>query len=276
MRDTLHSTLFHSMPLQESKLSIIDSLHVSESQNSNASETIHRVESGGSSDDSSIDNMQGPSKRKRLSGLTQKAKATTKKILKIRGAEGDHSEVDEDEVPEQLEHNPAFAMSKLRKPKKFRPGKKVERAKDNVLALGNTIIHPIDGIKRGATRTTAGQLSKADRPYLSREADLDFLGAHDKLKQAESTRSSQRGTADNEQDELDGVVYDHRDRIKEMKAHRESLKAAWTTSRHVRRVRVVPKQHIKFPEDEYFVERDDRGNTIRYDWLKWLGLVCHD
>ncbi|KAL2047929.1 hypothetical protein ABVK25_011198 [Lepraria finkii] len=47
-----------------------------------------------------------------------------------------------------------------------------------------------------------------------------------------------------------------------MEVHRESLRAAWTTRRHVRRVRVVPKR---------YVERDDGGNFVRYDWLGWLG-----
>lgn len=264
------------MPFQGPRPPLMNNIHYSQSQNDDVDRTVHHVEYSGSSDDGNVDNVPSPSKRKRLSGLTHKAKAKTKKLLKIKGANGDESETEEDGILEQLEHNPAFATSKLEKRKRFRPGKKAERAKENIQALGNTIIHPIDGIKRGATRTTAGQLSKAGRPYISRNADLELLEAHDDLLRAESSRSSQQGVTDDEQDELDGIVDGHRDRIKEMEAHRESLKAAWTTSRHVRRVRVVPKRHMKFPDNEYFVERNDRGQVVRFDWLKWLGLVCID
>ncbi|KAK4696995.1 hypothetical protein P7C71_g1006, partial [Lecanoromycetidae sp. Uapishka_2] len=258
--------------LEEPDLPLLNGLDPTQNQNGNAEETIYHGEDGGSSDDGSIDKMPSPSKRKRFSGFTSRTKAKTKKILKLKGADGEVSETEEDGVLEQLEHNPAFATSKLEKKKRLRPGKKAERALGNVQALGKTIIHPIDGIKRGATRTTAGQLSKVDRPYLSRKADLDLLEAHDNLKQAESTCSSQQGTTDDEQGELAGVLDSHRDRIKEMEAHRESLKAAWTTSRHVRRVRVVPKRHMKFPDNEHFEERDDHGQVLRFDWFKWLGL----
>ncbi len=264
------------MPFQEPNLPILGNLPLTQNHNGHAEEPVQQVEYGGSSDDSSLDKMPAQSKRKRLSGLTSRTKAKTKKLLKIKSADGNASEPEEDGVLEELEHNPAFATSKLEKRKRFKPGKKAGRALDTVQALGKAVIHPKNGIKRGATRTTAGQLSKVDRPYLSRKADLDFLEAHDNLQRAECGASSRQGTSDEERDELDGIVDSHRDKINEMEAHRESLKAAWVTSRHVRRVRVVPKRHINFPDNEFFIERNDRGEIVRYDWLYWLGYVCHN
>ena len=228
------------------------------------------VQAGDSSDDASIEGTAGSSKRKRLSGLTSRTKAKTKKILKMKGTTDDQSDSEEEGPLGILEHNPAFNPSDLRKRRRFRPGKTAEKALGTMQTVGRVFVHPKDTIKKGATRTTAGQLSKADRPYLSQKANLDFLQAHDDLKQAESTGSSKQVTSDEEQD--DSVV-GQRDRLKKMEEHRESLRVAWITSRHVRRVRVVPKRHINFPKDEYFTEKDEREQVIRYDWLKWLGYV---
>ena len=243
---------------------------ISQSQDGINENQRSSIREEGSSDDESIDKMPGPSKRKRLSGLTSRTKAKTKKILKIKGANDGRSESEEEGPLGTLEHNPAFNPSDLRKRRRFRPGKTAGKALGTVQTIGNAVVHPKDAIKQGATRTTAGQLSKAERPYLSRKSDLELLQAHNDLQLAEPTGSSKQVTYDEEQDTL---VASHKDRIKEMEAHRESLRAAWTTSRHVRRVRVVPKRHINFPENDFFVERDDGGNFVRYDWLGWLGYV---
>ena len=228
------------------------------------------IQASDSSDDGSIDKIAGSPKRKRLSGLTSRTKAKTKKILKMKGTTDDQSDSEEEGPLSILEHNPAFNSSDLRKRRRFRPGKTAEKALGTMHTVGRVFVHPKDTIKKGATRTTAGQLSKAERPYLSQKANLDFLQAHDDLKQAESTSSSKQATSDEERD--DSIV-SQRDKLKEMEEHRESLRVAWITSRHVRRVRVVPKRHIDFPENEYFIERDQREQVIRYDWLKWLGYV---
>ena len=228
------------------------------------------IHASDSSDDGGIDKVAGSAKRKRLSGLTSRTKAKTKKILKMKGTTDDQSDSEEEGPLSILEHNPAFNSSELRKRRRFRPGKTAEKALGTMQTVGRVFVHPKDTIKKGATRTTAGQLSKADRPYLSQKANLDFLQAHDDLKQAESTSSSKQATSDEEHD--DSIVI-QRDKLKEMEEHRESLRVAWITSRHVRRVRVVPKRHINFPKDEYFIERDEREEVIRYDWLKWLGYV---
>ena len=155
-----------------------------------------------------------------------------------------------------MENDAAFNSSRLIRKRRFRPGKTADKTLGAIQSIGNAVVHPIKSAKKTATRTTAGQLSKAERPFLSQEADLELLKAHDNLKRAESTNSSKQGTPDEEQES-------HRDKIRELEERRESLSAAWTTSRHVRRVRVVPKRHFNIPNNEH-------GND---DWLKWLGHV---
>ena len=238
---------------------------------SNGHVPISPIEQRGSSDDGSIDKMPGPSKRKRLSSIKIGAKANTKRLFKVDGAaRDDDSEQEERRGLDILGHDPAFNTSHLVKRRRFRPGKSAEKALNTITSIGNAVIHPKDSLKSQATKTTAGQLSKAGRPYLSQKADLEFLQAHDNLKQAESTSSSKQGTSDEDQKSL---ISGHRDKIREMEAHRESLRAAWTTSRHVRRVRVVPKRHINLPKNDSFVERNASGEVLRYDWLRWLGYV---
>lgn len=223
------------------------------------------------SDDASMEKMPGMLKRKRLSGLTWRTKVKTKKFFKMDGAVEDDQSKDEGEVPlDNMKHDPAFNRNQLIKKKRFRPGKAADKSLGAIQSIGNAVVHPIKSAKSTATRTTAGQLSKAERPFLSQKADMEFLQAHDSLKCAGSTSSSKQGTSEEEQESLIGG---HRDKIREMEEHRESLRAAWTTSRHVRRVRVVPKRHINFPNNEYFVERDEHGEFVRCDWLEWLGYV---
>ncbi|KAF6226057.1 hypothetical protein HO173_012547 [Letharia columbiana] len=236
-----------------------------------ASDTTNAHDEGQTSpsDDGSIEKMPGPSKRKRLSGLSRRTRAKTRNLFKMDGAAEDDRSENEGEGPlDDMKRDPAFNSSQLIKKKRFRPGKTADKTLGAIQSIGNAVVHPIKSAKSTATRTTAGQLSKAERPFLSQKADMEFLQAHDNLKRAESTSSSKQGTSDEERESLIGG---HRDKIREMEEQREGLRAAWTTSRHVRRVRVVPKRHINFPHNEYFVERDERGEFVRYDWLKWLG-----
>ena len=232
---------------------------------------LSQEEGGSTSDDGSVHNSPGPSRKKRLSGLTRKTKTKAKKMFNMDGAEMDSGlSSDENEVIGGIDHNAAFHTSALVKKKRFRPGKTADKTMNNIKSLGKAAVHPVESIKSKVTRTTAGQLSKTERPFLSQKADQEYLEAHDNLKQVESTSSSKRNTSDDEQNTTIGG---HRDKVREMEAHRESLRAAWTTSRHVRRVRVVPKRHVDFPPNDYFMGQDEGEGSQQYDWLKWLGYV---
>ena len=182
--------------------------------------------------DGSIDKLPGPSPSKRLSNLTHRTKAKAKAIFPgSEGREGKRAQDEKDQAGDRLKHDPAFNPSHLVKRKHDRSSNITDKALGGLQSIGRSIAHPKDSIKTKATRTTAGQLSKAERPYLSHKSDLDFLEAHDNLRRAESTSSSRRQSSD-EQD--DPTVLHQKGKIKEMKDHRESLRVAWTTARHVR------------------------------------------
>lgn len=224
-----------------------------------------------SSDEGSMEKMSGSPMMKRLTGLTQRTKAKTVKLLRLDGAAPDNQLKNEGEGSvKRMEKDPAFNSSLLVKKNRVRPGKKADKTLGTFHNIGSAVVHPVKSAKSTVARTTAGQLSKAERPFLSQKADIELLEAYDSLKCTESTGSSKQNTSD---EDLESMIGIHRDNIREMEEHRESLRAAWTTIRHVRRVRVVPKRHINFPDNEYFIERDGRGDFLRFDWLKWLGNV---
>ncbi|KAI4148447.1 MAG: hypothetical protein L6R39_002795 [Caloplaca ligustica] len=228
---------------------------------------------------SSTDQPDGPessdvspsSRRKKLHLFASRTKEATKRLLNAPGRDDRPSGLpaEDDQPPYVLGDDAAFNLNKL--DTEHRSDKGIKRKLQvNLQAVAAGIVHPKQAFKGKATRSTAGRLSKVERPYLSKDMDLDLLEAHDDLSRAQSTSSSARHTTEDDTDPgTDGL----KDRVARLEAHRESLRAAYTTSRLVQRVRVVPKRHIKFPGDEYFVERNDQGERIRYDWLKWMGYV---
>lgn len=223
------------------------------------------------SDDENTEKMPEPSKRRPLSGLTRRTKAKTKKLLKLDSVVVNEPSEEEKEDPlDNMKTDSAFNSSHFIEKKRLRPGKTADKTLGAIQSIGNAVVHPIRSVKSTATRTTAAQLSKAERPFLSQKADIQYLQAHDSLQRAESMSSSKHDTSVGEQESLIGG---HEDKIREMEEHRDGQRVAWTTSRHVRRVRVVPKRHVNLPQTEIFIERDERGEFLRYDWLKWLGYV---
>ena len=237
-------------------------------QNGNVlAESIPSSVSSRDTDDDSRESA--PSKTQRISSLKNRVKTKTKRVLGVARVENETALEGKERQPlQEIEHNPAFNPSQLPKQNHTGPSTTATKAKEVAKTIGNAFVHPKDATKSTITRTTAGQLSKAERPFLSQKADLDFLEAHDNLNQLESDVSSRDDASEQERSKHIG---NRKHKLHEMEAHRESLRAAWTTTRHVRRVRVVPKRHIDFPKSEYFVERDASGGVTRYDWLKWLG-----
>lgn len=207
-------------------------------------------------------------KKARLCSLKQKAKAKTKSLLTINDAKTPEGE---DDVAVNLQGDPAFNPGFLRDKQKKSKRESVVSAAAGLSAVATSIISPKDAIKGKATRTTAGKLSKVQRPYLSKDADLEFLEAHNRLDRVESSRSSRQTTSD---DDRDSLIEGHKLKIEELKAHRESLHVAWTTTRFVTRARVVPKRHLDFPDRSVFVKNTkEKRSWARYDWLKWIGHV---
>lgn len=210
-----------------------------------------------------------PTKRAKLRDLGHKAKEKTKHLLSVGDA---RSLGGEEDVAQTIRGDPAFNPGYLRDKEKKSKRRSALDAAASLGTLGKPVIHPIDAIKGKAVRTTAGKLSQVQRPFLSKDADLEFLEAHDELDRAQSSRASRQATSDD--DDQDPLVEGHRRKVEKLKAQRESLRVAWTTTRFVTRVRVVPKRHFDYPQRQAFVKNAEEKRTwARYDWLKWMGNV---
>lgn len=214
-------------------------------------------------------NLQSLSKRAKLRGLGHKAKEKTKHLLSVGDA---RSLGGEEDVAQTFRGDPAFNPGDLRDKEKKSKRRSALDAAASLGSLGKSVMHPVDAVKGKATRTAAGKLSHMQRPYLSKDADLEFLKAHDELDQAESSRNLRQAISDD--DDQDSLVEGHRYKVEKLKAQRESLRVAWTTTRFVTRVRVVPKRHLDYPKRQTFVkDAEERRTWARYDWLTWMGHV---
>lgn len=221
--------------------------------------------------DGSVDKS---SKRSKLRSLTSRTKVKTRQLLNLDPAgspaiAGDHGESG---PLQSIQNDAAFNPGKLEKWKTFSAGGSADKTREVLQSITTTIAHPKRTIISKVKKTAAGTLSSVQRPHFSHREDLEFLEAHDSLSRAESTKSSRQATSD-DNNEDDTATSDCRDKIVALEEHRESIRVAWTTS-HIDRVRVVPKEHLKFPDQEAFVERDENGSQVRYRWEKWLGYVC--
>ncbi|TVY81863.1 hypothetical protein LSUE1_G007993 [Lachnellula suecica] len=217
------------------------------------------------------------SNRHALQRVKDKAKAKTKRLLHIDSSDDE----DEDEektayeaTVEELNDSPAFNTSKLLNTSRIGPAGLPDKAIALLQSTAHAIIDPKAAIKSRATRKTAGKLAKS-RPYLSRQADLDFLEAHDDF-----VRAKEDMTNGNDDDETaaqkDGDIDHCAQHIQDLEDKRQSLRVAWVTARHVQRVRVVDAiSPPPFPEESFFVEEDDCGFP-EFNWGKWIGYVSLD
>lgn len=222
--------------------------------------------------DHAIEDGQGnpTSKRAKVRRLRRKTKEKTKSLLGMDGHITSDSEADaQQDVAQQLHNDPAFNPAQIRPSTSEHLDGPHSSPKRALKSVATAITHPKNTIKDKMTKTAAGKLSGAQRPYLSPEADREFLQAHDNLSQVTSRRASSKAS-DNDTDDAAGKA---RREVEKLEDHRQSLKAGWTTSRHVDRVRVVQNMLPPFPNRESFVERDPAGNNVRYRWEKFIGYV---
>ena len=208
-----------------------------------------------------------PSRTLDLRKFKNKAKGKTRNIFH-RNADTD---VDADDIQGSIHRNPAFNPRILAKQQKQEQATSPAKVLDTVKSIRSNIAHPKQAVKDKATRTTAGRLSKRHRPFLSQRADAEFLRAYEELENTESTRTSRHASSD--PDSTDSACVHHRQKIERMKAKREGLKIAWTTSRHITRVRVTPKRQWPYPDRSAYMKNDGNGTDARFDWLPWLGQL---
>lgn len=206
-----------------------------------------------------------------IKSLKNKAKLGTKRVLKLDPSPGIDAQHPTPNIAalEEINESPAFNSTKFLEDTRIGTTSKADRAVSLLRATLETAISPKKAIASKATKTTAGKLAQS-RPHNSRQCDLDFLKAHDELERAESSRN------DSDEEEAsarqDSDVVKRQEQVRGLEIKRESMRAAWVTGRHVRRVRVVTLEPKPVPDATYFEEKDDCG-ADEFQWHRWLGRV---
>lgn len=200
----------------------------------------------------------------KLKLLSNKTKEKGRRVLHLDNTEArENNLLDEgNNALESIESDPAFNPGLVAEQIKNYDGPARKTGK-SLRSVANAVIHPRKAITSKATKATAGKLSTVERPYISRKADLELLEAHDGLDQTCSS--------DNQETSPKGF---HK-KLEKMEASRASSRIAWQTSEHIRRVRVVPKLFMKFPDKAKFQLVGGQGGLSQFDWLKWLGYVMN-
>ncbi|KAI4257745.1 MAG: hypothetical protein LQ352_001520 [Teloschistes flavicans] len=211
------------------------------------------------------------SPRTKLRHLAGKTKKMTKRVFSASERHDRHQTLVQDDDPAMkvLKDDAAFNSKQLNTKHQSDKGL-ATKAKVNFQAIAAGIVNPKEAVKGKAVRSTAGRLSRVERPYLSKEMDHEFLEAHDNLSRVQSSASSERISSGIDVDLSDDEC---KERVEQLEARRESLRVAYTTSHFVRRVRVVPKRHIDYPKQEDFVAGGVAQDGAIKEWLAWVGHV---
>ncbi|KAI9884989.1 MAG: hypothetical protein M1823_003226 [Watsoniomyces obsoletus] len=196
-----------------------------------------------------------------LRNLKRKTKAKTNKLFhQDRLHSSKYAQREEDHrAMEGIQHDPAFNPKSVswsqdglhKKPKKLNRG--------SFRSVMHKVAHPVNAIKNTATKQTGSMLADVEHSAISQRSDLAFLQSQCDLNVADT-------------DGFPGAAtQDYMETTAKLERHRESMRVAWVTSRHVQRVRVVPKGLLDFPESSRFKEYDETGDMVIFHWVNWVG-----
>ncbi|KAF4555156.1 Hypothetical protein D9617_3g022280 [Elsinoe fawcettii] len=198
-----------------------------------------------------------------LKDFRDDAKHKSKRLLHAlnpKQASGETSEVDQDDPAQELLNNTAFDPSQLVAEQKRAVGGKSDKILGTALAAGKAIANPKSAFKRKAVSSVAVK----DRPYLSQQADADYVDAHVDLDNAQA--SSQATSDEDDNTHVDAT----KSRLEQLEDARDARKVAWTTSRHVMRVAVVANQSPPPPDPEDFYITNEQTGKRKVDWESYF------
>ena len=218
----------------------------------------------------------------KLNGLEGAKAAKTKVTIKTKGIirHGLDRLLDkggrrEDQSTSNTTDDVAFhpGVAKRHQPNHIKRNSPIDEAKATLETSKAAIIHPRKFVQDKVKRVAAGKISSIQKPHTLPNTGAELLEAYDAYSHSEESRSSEDlSTSEASEDEFARRLSraKKKARLQRLEAQRDSMRVAWIT-RHTDRVRVVPKEHIKPPLKESFIERDQRGTIVRYNWKSWFG-----
>ncbi|GAM84035.1 hypothetical protein ANO11243_020260 [Dothideomycetidae sp. 11243] len=193
----------------------------------------------------------------KLKTLKTRVKEKTSNVLHSARPSSTTEPVTQEQPTDRLINNPAFDPSSLAEGHQTTPESTFGKVKDSLIAAGKAVANP----KRAIQQKAASKLATGDRPYLSQQADEDYIDAHADLTRCqdeEADSSSNKGSGTNETES--------RRRIKQLEEVRDARKVAWTTAEHMQRVAVFQAVTLGMPSPGQFtvVDRELGEPTILY------------
>ena len=215
----------------------------------------------------------------RVRSIGQATKAKAKKVFHAipKGLKKEESQrdtddevydedFDENEILKDVKRNPAFSPKQLVRKDGFSVSGTIDATLGTTKGTLRTVAHP----RRALKAKVAKKLATPDHPYLSPEADVQLLDAHEEMVRIQSSRttSSAEGSPDleSERGRLEKKVHN-------LESDREKARVAWITSRHVFRVRAVPKHPFDFPLQSDYYDRNEAGSRGRFRYERYIGAV---
>ncbi|KAK4983177.1 hypothetical protein LTR66_008929 [Elasticomyces elasticus] len=209
----------------------------------------------------SFDEPTKTTKRKKLRSIGHRAKQKTKRLLHVGNGQ-DHVEKVEGRTDSHhirhLDDNAAFGPPSVVHKEPLTLSNVADKARSAAITAAHTVAHP----RKSAKEKAAGLLAFGSEPYLDHEADCELLHAHDQLSRARSN--------ENPASEEDSDLEWWQEKVDSLEARRESKKVAYTTSRHIQRVRVVPESQFVFMEKAEFYARNEDGSRGRFQYGRFL------
>lgn len=204
--------------------------------------------------------------RARLHDFKQDVKSTSKKLRdRIRPHHNrepaDNDDADHGQFADEVNDHIAFA-SVSDKPKQI-ARENLHDVLDAVQTASQAVLHPTGAAKRQA----ASRIAVQDRPYLSEDADRDYLDLHE---EQDRLQTSQSDTAH----DLTGQLSDNKDRIEQLDDARDGRKVAWVTGTNIHRVIVDRKRPLLWPQKQDFRRIDAKGHQS-FDILSYLSDIIH-
>ncbi|KAI9658559.1 MAG: hypothetical protein M1821_002119 [Bathelium mastoideum] len=228
---------------------------------------------------SSNSSSRPPSRNSSARNLGQAYKAKAKQIFRAasksskRGTVRRHykDNVDqysrsEENILGHVRQNPAFNPSQLVR----KQGPSVTGTVDSTYGVAKSTLHAVAHPKRAIKAKAARKLATPEHPYLSSEANLQFLDTHERMSKLQSPdlRSSDDASSD-----LEYTYGELEKKIQALELDREQARVAWITSRHIFRVRVVPKRQLGLPVRSDYYERQNDGKPGKFRYERYIGAM---
>ncbi|KAI9717850.1 MAG: hypothetical protein M1828_007089 [Chrysothrix sp. TS-e1954] len=216
------------------------------------------------SDSSSLAPTPRLSKRQRLRNLKSSAKHTTKHLLNVPSTSRHPSKESLDEggdgtAPTNITENAAFNTRRVFHKDEEENGNIVTKATQKLHGAARAVAHPRDAAKKAA----AGRLTVRENSYLKPEADAELLSAQEDLEDAVAS--------------ADGTIEDEthknlsRKRVADLEEDRDTMRAAWVTGRHVKRVKAMRRNTVPYPQRHQYWTAASNDNKPRFRWESYLG-----